>query len=70
MFSDFVIHSVGQAGGESGRQKDEFHVSVSLDIPASCKKIFFSSLVPDSSKIFLFSFMRMIFASLAKAREG
>lgn len=40
MFSDFMIHSVGQAGGESGRQKDEFHVSVSLDIPASCKKIF------------------------------
>lgn len=69
MFSDFMIHSVGQAGGESGRQKDEFHVSVSLDIPASCKK-FFSSLVPDSSKIFHFSFMRMIFASLAKAREG
>lgn len=33
-------------------------------------KRFFSSLVPDSSKIFHFSFMRMIFASLAKAREG
>lgn len=40
MFSDFTIHSVGQTGGDSGRQKDEFNVSVSLDVPASCNKIF------------------------------
>lgn len=34
ILSGFTIHSVCQAGGEGGRQKDEFDVSVPLDIQA------------------------------------